>query len=221
MNIRPLFRETADNGPTMKALAQLARLAVATEKLKRDTINVDVPKEKLTPERLAKLDQFIADGIQPSLLKIGPISLAPSTEPARAPASPSTIRLMRLAPMRKGPTPCSCRGPRSSRICRRKAPRSSAASVPKATILSDLIGSACGSRKPTTGTVQSCTKPHAQSHAAARRGRAECAAVRLLLVGEPKFPTSSAVAAFGTGGRYVVFEHVGKRQVPQAAHSRR
>ena len=27
---------------------------------------------------------------------------------------------------------------------------------------------------------------------------------------EPKFPTSSAVAAFGTGGRYVVFEHVGK-----------
>ena len=26
---------------------------------------------------------------------------------------------------------------------------------------------------------------------------------------EPKFPTSSAVAAFGTGGRYVVFEHIG------------
>src|SRR5215207_8898472 len=28
VNIRPLFRETADNGPTMTALAQLARLAV-------------------------------------------------------------------------------------------------------------------------------------------------------------------------------------------------
>jgi len=26
----------------------------------------------------------------------------------------------------------------------------------------------------------------------------------------PKFPPSSAVAAFGSGGRYVVFEHVGK-----------
>ena len=26
----------------------------------------------------------------------------------------------------------------------------------------------------------------------------------------PKFPLSSAVAAFGSGGRYVVFEHVGK-----------
>ena len=33
VNIRPLFRETADNGPTMTALAQLARLAVAAEKL--------------------------------------------------------------------------------------------------------------------------------------------------------------------------------------------
>jgi hypothetical protein len=80
VNIRPLFRETADNGPTMTALAQLARLAVATEKLKRDTINVDVPKEKLTPESLAKLDQFISGGVEPTLLKIGPISLAPSTD---------------------------------------------------------------------------------------------------------------------------------------------
>lgn len=84
VNIRPLFRETADNGPTMTALAQLARVAVAAEKLKRDAINVDVPKEKLTPESLAKLDQFIADGIEPSLLKIGPISLAPSTEAGKS-----------------------------------------------------------------------------------------------------------------------------------------
>ncbi len=79
-NIRQLFSETADNGPTMTALAQLARVAVAAEKLKRDAINVDVPKEKLTPESLAKLDQFISGGVEPSLLKIGPISLAPSTE---------------------------------------------------------------------------------------------------------------------------------------------
>ena len=26
---------------------------------------------------------------------------------------------------------------------------------------------------------------------------------------QPKFPASSAVAVFGTGGRYVVFDHVG------------
>ena len=84
MNIRPFFRETADNGPTMTALAQLARVAVAAEKLAREAINVDVPKEKLSPERLAELDRFIADGIQPSLLKIGPISLAPSTEPGKS-----------------------------------------------------------------------------------------------------------------------------------------
>jgi hypothetical protein len=80
VSIRPLFRETADNGPTMRALAQAARIAVATEKLSRDSVTVDVPKEKLTPERLAEFDRLIADGVQPSLLKIGPISLAPSTE---------------------------------------------------------------------------------------------------------------------------------------------
>jgi len=84
VNIRPLFRETADNGPTMTALAQLARLAVAAEKLKRDAIIVDVPKAQLTPESLAKLDQFIFNGVEPSLLKIGPISLAPSTEPGKS-----------------------------------------------------------------------------------------------------------------------------------------
>jgi uncharacterized protein DUF3298 len=83
-NIRPFFRETADNGPAMTALARLARIAVAAEKLSRDTINVDVPKEKLSPQRLAELDRFIADGIEPSLLKIGPISLAPSTESGKS-----------------------------------------------------------------------------------------------------------------------------------------
>lgn len=84
VNIRPFFRETADNGPTMTALAQLARVAVAAEKLKRDAINVDVPKDKLTPETLAQQDSFIADGVPPSLLKIGPISLAPSTEAGKS-----------------------------------------------------------------------------------------------------------------------------------------
>jgi hypothetical protein len=84
VNVRPFFRETADNGPTMTALAQLARVAVAAEKIERAAINVDVEKDKLTPEQLAKLDTFIADGIAPSLLKIGPVTLAPSTEPGRS-----------------------------------------------------------------------------------------------------------------------------------------
>jgi Protein of unknown function (DUF3298) len=84
MNIRPFFKETADRGPTMTTLARLARLAVATEKLSRDAIVVDVPKDKLTPERLAELDTFIANGIQPALLKIGPTSLAPSTEASKS-----------------------------------------------------------------------------------------------------------------------------------------
>ena len=35
-NIRALFTETADNGPTMTALAQAAKLAVATAKLAND-----------------------------------------------------------------------------------------------------------------------------------------------------------------------------------------
>ena len=55
----------------------------------------------------------------------------PRPKPARARASPSTIRLMRSALMPKVPTPCSCRGRRSSRFCRSRAPRSSAARVPK------------------------------------------------------------------------------------------
>jgi hypothetical protein len=84
VNVRPFFKETADNGPAMTALARLARMAVAVEKLAREAINVDIPKQELTADRLAELDQFIAEGIKPSLLKLGPISLAPSTETGRS-----------------------------------------------------------------------------------------------------------------------------------------
>jgi hypothetical protein len=69
-SIRALFRETADNGPTLIALAQLARIAVAADKLSRGIVPPGVEKEGLTPERLAVLDTFIADGIQPSLLRL-------------------------------------------------------------------------------------------------------------------------------------------------------
>jgi hypothetical protein len=84
VSVRPFFRETADNGPTLTAIARLARIAVAAEKLARDAINVDIPKDKLTPERLAGLDDFIVKGISPTLLKLGPITLAPSTVSGRS-----------------------------------------------------------------------------------------------------------------------------------------
>jgi hypothetical protein len=65
----------------MQTLARLARLAVAAEKLaNRLGGDEELKKKKLTPEQYLKLDSQIVDGIQPTLLKIGPISLTPSTE---------------------------------------------------------------------------------------------------------------------------------------------
>jgi hypothetical protein len=84
ISVRPFFGETADNGPTMTTIVRLARIAVAAEKLERGAINVDVPKDQLTPERLAELDTQIAAGIQPSLLKLGPVTLALSTQPGKS-----------------------------------------------------------------------------------------------------------------------------------------
>jgi len=86
ISIRPFFKETADNGPTMKALAQLARLAVASEKISRD-IPVggdDTLKANMTPEQYLEADTFINDGVKPALLELGPVTLAPSTERGRS-----------------------------------------------------------------------------------------------------------------------------------------
>ena len=102
ISVRPFFNETADNGPTMTALARLVRRAVAVEKLARQALRkdvesqtdaakiagwarqkYDVAEEKKEPqptaEELAETDDGIISGVQPQLLKIGPISLAPST----------------------------------------------------------------------------------------------------------------------------------------------
>lgn len=65
VSIRPFFKETADNGPTMTAIAAAIRAALVVEKKKRDTYEKD--------------DSGIAS-VQPSLLKIGAIALAPSNE---------------------------------------------------------------------------------------------------------------------------------------------
>jgi hypothetical protein len=80
VSIRPFLKESADNGTTMKAMARLVQLAVAAEKIARglgeaaDKKGVDV-----TPEAYLAEDTFITEGVQATLLKIGPVTLAPST----------------------------------------------------------------------------------------------------------------------------------------------
>jgi len=87
-NIRALFTESADNGPTMTALAQAAKLAVAAAKLGNDINGYgddDRPDAKdMTPEQEIEHDTFIKDGIKPALLGIGPVTLAPSTESGKS-----------------------------------------------------------------------------------------------------------------------------------------
>jgi hypothetical protein len=82
VGIRPLFKEAADNGPTMKALARLVRIAVATEKIARDLpdpAEPDKPGANLAPETFAERDRYVTEGVQPKLAGLGPATLAPST----------------------------------------------------------------------------------------------------------------------------------------------
>jgi hypothetical protein len=86
VSIRPFFTETADNGPTMTALAQAAKLAVASQKIADDIPVGDEDKlpANITPAQYLRKDTFINDGIKPSLLKLGPVTLAPSTEASKS-----------------------------------------------------------------------------------------------------------------------------------------
>ena len=87
LSVRPFFTETSDNGPTMIALAQLAKLAVAAKKLANGINGYgddDTPASKLTPEQELRQDNFINDGIKPALLELGPVTLAPSTESGKS-----------------------------------------------------------------------------------------------------------------------------------------
>lgn len=68
INISPFFDETKENGPTLKALAETIRAAVAVEKKSR---GFDVGDPDTDPE-LA--------WVKPKLTSIGGIALAPSTE---------------------------------------------------------------------------------------------------------------------------------------------
>jgi Protein of unknown function (DUF3298) len=86
ISIRPFFTETADNGPTMNALAEAAKLAVASMKIANGIPVGDEDKlpANITPAQYLKKDTFINDGIKPSLLKLGPVTLAPSTEAGKS-----------------------------------------------------------------------------------------------------------------------------------------
>lgn len=66
ISIRPFFAETADNGTTMKAMMEAVIASLKAEKKKRDA------SETATDEWFKEL--------APSLLKIGAVTLAPSTE---------------------------------------------------------------------------------------------------------------------------------------------
>lgn len=73
VSMRPFFTESKDNGPTMQALAMLIRDAVAAEKRARDIPVAANPAQ----------DEWLK-AIEPSLLKLGPLALARSTEPGKS-----------------------------------------------------------------------------------------------------------------------------------------
>jgi hypothetical protein len=64
ISIRPFFTETEDNGPTLKAMQQGIVISLQAEKKQRG---------------LEDSDLSAIAAIEPKLLKIGPVSLAPST----------------------------------------------------------------------------------------------------------------------------------------------
>jgi len=71
ISIRPFFKETTDRGPTMRAMVKAVIAALKKEKKKRGIDN-DAPDTEWYKD------------ITPSLLKIGPVTLASSGEPGRS-----------------------------------------------------------------------------------------------------------------------------------------
>ena len=70
ISIRPFFTETADNGPTMTAMQKAIIASLKVEKKKRDS------SETATAEWFKS--------VEPKLLKIGAVTLAPSTEAGKS-----------------------------------------------------------------------------------------------------------------------------------------
>jgi hypothetical protein len=69
ISIRPFFTETADNGPTMKKILKAVIASLNTEKKKRDADDTATAEYQ---------------GLEPKLLKIGAVTLTPSTEPNKS-----------------------------------------------------------------------------------------------------------------------------------------
>jgi hypothetical protein len=70
ISIRPFFAETADNGPTLTAMQKAIIASLRAEKKKRDS------SETATAEWFK--------GVEPKLLKIGAVTLAPSTDAGKS-----------------------------------------------------------------------------------------------------------------------------------------
>jgi Protein of unknown function (DUF3298) len=70
VSIRPFFTETADGGPTMTAMLKGVIASLKVEKKKRDS------------SATATAEWF--KGLEPKLLGIGAVTLAPSTEPGKS-----------------------------------------------------------------------------------------------------------------------------------------
>jgi hypothetical protein len=70
ISIRPFFNETADNGPTMNAMRNAVIAALKAEKIKRDSGDTAT-------------EEWFKD-LEPKLLKIGAVILAPSTEAGKS-----------------------------------------------------------------------------------------------------------------------------------------
>ena len=69
IGIRPFFAELADGGPAMTAIRDAVVADLKLEKKKRDNDNPDMS---------------LVDALEPKLLKIGPVSLAPSTSAGKS-----------------------------------------------------------------------------------------------------------------------------------------
>jgi len=87
ISIRPFFTETADNGPAMKAMLQAVIASLKAGKKKRDA------GETATAEWFKSLE--------PKLLKIGAVTLAPSTEADKSSDLP--LPALRGRPLCRGP----------------------------------------------------------------------------------------------------------------------
>jgi hypothetical protein len=72
VSIRPLFKETADDGPILRRLARAVRVALAVEKQKRD-MPVQDPDTDIG-----------LSAVEPKLLGIGAVALAPSSEAGKS-----------------------------------------------------------------------------------------------------------------------------------------